>query len=197
VSRERRTARGVSWTLLVGLGIAAFGLALFPGVAGRLPIDSAVELAGNDYFLLGVFGGVAIAVLIWMLSRRAREQVVQATPPDPETVPDAPRPGARFDELLGQWPGTLSEADRQRLFERLRADAVRAEMQAGASRERAIERIEAGEWTDDPVAARFLRGPESKPSASGRLRLALTGDSWTQYGARATARELVDRGETQ
>lgn len=179
--------------MLVAAGVLAVALALLPGVAGQLPVEFAVDLVGNDYFLLGLFGAVALAVLGWMVGRRASEEIDQARPPDPETVPDAPRPGTRFDDLLGRWPGRLDDGEREYLRERLRTDAVYREMGTGASRAAARERVATGEWTDDATAARFLVG--ETPPVTERLRLALGGDAWTQHGARAAATELTDRSD--
>ncbi|MDS0259756.1 hypothetical protein NDI56_10175 [Haloarcula sp. S1CR25-12] len=187
----RGGTRRAGWALVVAAGVAAFGLALWPGLSTRLPVGTAVSLAGNDYFLLGAVGGVALAVLAWMVARRATGRVDQASPPDPETVPDAPRPGERFDELLERWPWRVAESEAERLRERLRTDAVHQGMSEGLSRAAARERVDSGGWTDDAVAARFLAG--AAPSPTERLWLALRRDSWTQYGARAAAAELTDR----
>lgn len=190
----RATVRRAGWFVLVAVGVGAFGLALLPGVAALLPVEAAVAVVGNDYFLLGAFGGIALVVLSWMVVRRATGHVEQAAPPDPETVPDAPRPGERVDELLGRWPGGLSDADRDYLRDRLRTAAVYGELGQGRSRAGAKERVDSGAWTDDPVAARFLAAESGGPTVAERLRLLLQGDSWTQHAARRAARELADGG---
>jgi len=184
----------VSGLALVAAGVAAFALAL-SGLATLLPVEAVVAWLGNDYFLLGGLGGVALAVLGWMVTRRATGHVEQAAPPDPETVPDAPRPGGRVDELLARWPWELNAADRGYLRERLRTAAVYGELGSGRSRAAARERVESGAWTDDPVAARFLAADSGGPTVTERLRLAVRGDAWTQHAARTTARALVD-GDT-
>jgi hypothetical protein len=189
----RAGTRRAGWALFAAAGIVAFGLALFPGLATLLPVEAAVDLAGNDYFLLGAFGGVALAVLGWMVTRRATGRVEQASPPDPEMVPVAPRPGDGFDDRLSRWPGGLSEDESERLRERLRTDAVYQQVGEGLSRGAARERVDSGAWTDDPVAARFLSADSAVPPVTRRLRLALRGDSWTQHAARTTARVLTDR----
>ncbi|MBX0287808.1 hypothetical protein EGH22_15845 [Halomicroarcula sp. F28] len=191
------TTRRAGWLALVAVGVVAFALALFPGVATLLPVASVVAWLGNDYFLLGAFGGVALLVLGWMVARRATGHVEQAAPPDPEIVPDAPRPGERVDDLLGRWPWHLSAADRDYLRERLRTAAVYDQLGDGRSRASARERVESGAWTDDPVAARFLADESAGPTVTERLRLALRGDAWTQHAARTTARVLVEAGTDQ
>ncbi|MFC6757197.1 MULTISPECIES: DUF7269 family protein [Haloarcula] len=189
------TTRRIGWLALVAIGVVAFALALFPGVATLLPVEAALAWLGNDYFLLGAFGGVALVVLSWMVARRATGQVEQAAPPDPETVPDAPRPGERVDEMLARLPWALSTADRAYLRERLRTAAVSDQLGEGRSRASARERVESGAWTDDPVAARFLADESAGPTVTERLRLALRGDAWTQHAARTTAHVLVE-GDT-
>ena len=191
----RATTRRVGRLALVAVGVVAFGLALVPGVATLLPVGAVVAWVGNDYVLLGAVGGVALVVLSWMVARRATGHVEQAAPPDPETVPDAPRPGKRVDDLLARWPWGLSGAERDYLRERLRTAAVYDELGTGRSRAAARERVDSGAWTNDPVAARFLRADPPGPTVTERLRLALRGDSWTQHAARTTARVLVDGGD--
>ena len=191
----RATTRRVGRLALVAAGIVAFGLALVPGVATLLPVGAVVAWVGNDYVLLSAVGGVALVVLSWMVARRATGHVEQAAPPDPETVPDAPRPGERVDDLLARRPWGLSGAERDCLRERLRTAAVYDELGTGRSRAAARERVDSGAWTNDPVAARFLRADPPGPTATERLRLALRGDSWTQHAARTTARVLVDGGD--
>jgi len=175
------------------VGVVAFAVALVPSVAALVPVEAAVDGLGNDYFLLGSFGGVALAVLVWMVSRRATGHVEQARPPAPETVPDAPRPGERFEELLGRWPWRLDDADRERLRERLRTDAIYHQMATGASRATARERVDAGEWPADPTAAAFLAA--ETPPLARRVLVLLGGESWTQHGARATAEALAERAD--
>lgn len=187
------TARRLGWLGLVATGVVAFGLALVPGIAALLPVEAVLAWLGNDYFLLGAFGGVALVVLSWMVARRATGQVDQAVPPDPETVPDAPRPGERVDSLLSRWPWRLDRSDREYLRDRLRTAAVYGELADGRSKAAARERVEAGVWTEDPVAARFL-AESGGPTVTERLRLWLRGDAWTQHGARRAAGALVDGG---
>jgi len=200
MSDSGTTARRVGRYLLVAVGVAAFILALFPRLIPSDPIERGVELLGNDYFLLGTVGAVAVALLTWMSVRRAREQVTQATPPDPESVLDAPRPGESFDRYVTGWP-TLSARTGSNgsaaVRERLRETAITTEMHArDCSRERAREHIEDGTWTDDSVAAKYLQTDESaRPAFRERARLALRGESWSQRGARATATVLTERAE--
>lgn len=199
---EASAVRRAGRYLLVAVGTVAFVLAVVPGVVPSEPIERGVELLGNDYFLLGAFGVVALALFLWMSVRRARERVTQATPPDPESVLDAPRPGGSIDRYVDGWPTLSTRAgsdESAAVRERLRATAVAVEMhERDCSRERAQERVDEGTWTDDPSAAWYLRaGEPASPSLRERVGLALRGDSWSQRGARAAARALTERAEAE
>lgn len=189
--------RRLGWYLLVAVGVLAFALAVLPGGSGLFPTESLIDRVGNEYFLLGILGGVAVGVLGWMVVRRAREHVTQADPPEPETVRDAPPPGAEFDRLVEGLP-TLSaregSEDAEELRRRLRSTVVATLMrEEDLSEERAERWVAEGAWTDDPVATRFLDETASGPPLSERARLLLNGDSWVQHGARAVARALLEQ----
>lgn len=182
--------------LLLAVGSVAFLFALSPAISALFPADALAMWFGNDYFLLAAFAVVAAAVLVWMAGQRATERVDQATPPDPETVLSAPRPGTAFDRRLDDWPLFLGQrrGNDDAFRERLRTAAIAAEMhRRDCSAATARERVADGRWTDDDVAARFLRVDSSGPSISDRLRLVLGGDSWTQYGMRRTAAAISGR----
>lgn len=195
---SRREDRSTAWYLLVGGGLLAFGLALVPGVAAVVPVPAAVELAGNDYFLLGAFGLVILGVLGWTVWRRATSRLDVADPPDPETVPTAPRPGHAFDDAVARGVSLrpwCRASERERLRERLREAALAAELRRdGCSRDVAQERLETGAWTSDSRAAKFLRPGESFPLTVGeRLRAVLRGRTSFQRAAKATAEALTRR----
>lgn len=195
---SRRGDRSTAWYLLVGGGLLAFGLALVPGLAAVVPVSAAVGLAGNDYFLLGAVGVATLGVLAWTVWRRATSRLDVADPPDPETVPTAPRPGRAFDEAvapslsLRPW---CRASERERIRERLREAALAAEMRRdGCSRDVARERLETGAWTSDPRAARFLRpGASFRLTVGERLQTALRGRTSFQRAAKATAEALTRR----
>jgi hypothetical protein len=188
------------WYVLIAVGIVTFVLALLPGTAALLPAGAVAERLGNDYFLLGTFGAVALAVVAWTLSRRAKGTVSQAAPPEPETVLDAPQPGAGLDGFAEGLPVSIVRGgdDADAVRERLRRVAVTEETRRrDFSDETARERVEAGAWTEDPVAATFLATDQTaKPGMNERVRLAFRGDSWAQVCARVTMRALVEQAET-
>ena len=195
---ETLTLRRAAWYLATGLGLLLAVLAFLPGFAGLVPAEVLVDLLGNDYFVLGSFAALALVAVLVMLTRRALGSVSQAAPPDPETRIDAPRPGVLFDRFLDTWSAANPYASTQgedRVREQLRTSVQTAMMRVeGLSRDAAADRIIEGDWTDDPVAARFLRtDAEATPSLGDRLRLALRGERWSQYGARRAASALVQQ----
>lgn len=103
---------------------------------------------------------------------------------DPERRYEAPTPGDDADQTLGLASGWSRRGRRSRaqLRERVAEAAAAAIVDTtGCSRSEAIQRIQRGEWTDDPVAAWFLSdtielGPRE------RLRL-LLGSPLSRFGA--------------
>lgn len=180
------------------VGVVAFGLAvttvLVPGLSE--PID-VVGVFGNDYLFVVPFGVAATVVVVGLLASRSLRGVDQCAPPDPEGLPTADAPGEAFDRLVtGGWrsaPAALRRRDW--LHDRLRTVAVGAVMwEEDCTRPDARRRIEAGTWTDDPVAAAFLAaGPDQVRVSARELVLALSNlEAPIQRRARRTAR-AVDR----
>ncbi|MFC6863401.1 hypothetical protein ACFQGE_08000 [Halomicroarcula sp. GCM10025817] len=195
-----RGLRRAGWYLLVGVGLVVFvvvAAAAVSGAAGALPVDGLVALAGNDYFLLGTFGTLALGIVVVMLVRRAAGRVSQAAPPDPETIRDASRPGDELDAYLGSLAISNPRASSDAFQERLRIAAEQAMIRTEQiPREAACERVATGEWTDDQVVAAFL-GEErhSTPTLHREASLALRGERWGQHEVRTAAKAVVDRFE--
>lgn len=192
--------------LLGALGVAAFAVAVgvvaSPSMADAVPLDGLVETLGNDYFLVATFGALALALTLVVLAIRAVHGLDQATPPDPEDVQTAPRLGEAFDDLVESGFGLRArlvgdEAERAR--DRVRSTAVTAHMRAANCSRSAAERaVDRGEWTDDRAAAAFLAGDDGpSPGLSDRVRAALRGESWFQYGLRRSAAAIVDASDTR
>lgn len=157
--------------LLTAVGVA---LALYGIVAAFVP--SAVPTLSVGRFFLVVIGLLALLQGLRQVGARRRTAYVQAETGDPETTQDLPVPGADFDaQIAGLYSGnTLENKDavRTRLYE---AAVLTVKHHEGISREAAEERIEAGTWTDDPIAAAFFTGsvPTELP-LSRRVRLAMS-----------------------
>jgi hypothetical protein len=164
-------------TVLVALG---FLFILQPSLAAVLPIP---RLA------LVVIGLLAAVEGIRSVQRRRGSDIVGAEPPDPEFGIETDAPGDDFDALIARlstrrgWIG----GDFDRVENRLRTAAITVvAARFGLSKAEARERIEAGSWTDDPVAAAFLGGPTvPQPPLEVRLRMRFgTTPRFQQYAFR-------------
>lgn len=182
----------------VGLSIlgGAVALVLAPSLAGSIPVAALLELAGNDYVLVAVVAAAMLLATLLAVTVRGITGIDQATPPDPEEVQSAPRPGEAFDEAVAGLPTfdlPWTDDDRTAIRDRLYEAAVGVEMRrANVSRAVARTAVDRGDWTDDRVAAAFLSAEDGPgPGAGERLRAALRGESWFQRGARLTAREVA------
>lgn len=177
---------------------AACLLVLEPGLVAAVPTDAAVAALGNDYLFVAAFGIAALVLVAAVLGGRAVSNVEQAMPPRPETVERAPRFGSDFDETIDGEVGLrarLFSDRRETVRERLRENAIRAELAAESCRRtEARRRIAAGDWIDDPDAAAFL-GASVSPPVRSRLRAAADGETWFQRGARRTAEAVVAKAE--
>lgn len=185
------------------LGIAALALAvgtvLVPGLAARLDVGAVV---GNDYLFVAPLGLAGALAVLGAITSRAIRGVDQASPPDPEGVPTADAPGAEFDRLVGGGLLAAPAALRRReaLHARLREAALRTVMRVEqCSRADARRRIDAGSWTDDPVAATFLsEGPDGGLlTATEAVETLLDAELPVQRRARRTAVAIdsADRGD--
>lgn len=176
--------------IALGLGVATV---LAPDLAPRLDVATAFP---NDYLFVVPLGLAAATVVLGTLGHRSIRGIDQAAPPDPERVPTADAPGAEFDRLVrGGWrtaPAALRRRDG--LYDRLREAALQTVIRAeGCSRDAALRRIEAGTWTDDPVAAAFLSGNPALEGRPARTTLAalLRVELPLQLRARRTARAIA------
>jgi hypothetical protein len=190
--------RRAFWYLFVLLGIVVFGGALavvfVPGLGEALPIETAIDVLGSDYLVVAGLGIVALLLLIVMLVARAVSSVDEAAPPEPEYVERVPVLGAEFDDLVDDGLGlraTYFSDEPEEVREDLREQATRTLIRKrGLAREEARALVESGEWTDDRAASEFLAANGAAPR-SDRIRAALRGESWLQYGARAAGEAIV------
>ncbi|PSQ16961.1 DUF58 domain-containing protein [Halobacteriales archaeon QS_8_69_26] len=138
----------------VGVGLFAVGAValLLPDPA---PFPELVALAGVLALVVGV---------------RAARRVDRAGPvptPDVEALPRVPVPGATFDRTLAPF---LEEGQDHLLYPRRVRAALSNAAVAVLARYRGLtpatarDRVEAGEWTDDPVAAAFLAPDAAVPA---------------------------------
>lgn len=173
-------------TALVAVAIAAlaYGVATAfePGLAGLLVVNE---------FYVPLLGGLAIVLGYRVAQRRRRTEIRGVETADPEIVAPVDAPGVSFDRRVAKATGyrRTTVETRQRVHDRLQDAAVAVvQRRFDCSRGAAIDRIEAGTWTDDPFAAAFLGGPDApSPPLVARLRHALRTESSFQRDARRTA----------
>jgi len=141
-----------------------------PSLAGSIGI------AGNPYPLLAAIGLLALAAAF------ATGMMALAIPTDGVAAPDVERfattdtPGDEFEDALAELAGRRGRAarpveDRERIRERLHADAVRTIRRvADCDTATAREQVATGEWTEDRYAAAFLGDDVPGPAWWQRLR---------------------------
>lgn len=177
-----------------GILALVFALALGGGPASA-PVRSLVDILGNDYFVVAMFASVGLLVAASVLYSGREATLQQAETPTPERPVTAPAAGDAVDSALASRTALLPVvgADRrERLRRRLRDAAVETSVRFGErSREAAVERIETGDWTDDPEAAAFLAG--RSPGFEARVRALLRAEPWARRGARRAVTAVVER----
>ena len=157
----------------------AFGLVIAPGVADVPPIDTLVALtAGLDRTQAVLLASAVVAGYV-VLARAAGGRSEPPpdlfdracrNPPETPTTHTTAQTAGRTDATIDR-----AVAGEQRAVTEVRHGlaATAAAVHAAATdtdRTRAEAAVEAGEWTEDPVAAAFLASSESPPIGA-RLRL--------------------------
>jgi len=168
----------------VGLAVTLLGL-LFALVPGAAP-----GVAGIPSQAVLLLGGVAGLFAIGSIQYRRSYPPAQVRMPDPEVRSAFPQPGDDVNHLLDTAFGSRgvhAARNRERLKNRIRAVALAALVRRRyLAREEAERRLEEGEWTDDPYAARyFAEGSVGVPlPVLDQLRFALELDSpeWLARG---------------
>jgi len=143
--------------------------------AGLIPATWAFVL------LVAVVAGVQTVSTVF--SRRGTP-LLETETGDPERRYEAPRPGDDLADTLGiaRQRSRAGDRPRDRIRSRTADAAVAAVVDAqGCSEEAARERVENGEWTDDPVAAWFLAEEVELPTGT-RARL-LASAPFSQFEA--------------
>lgn len=174
----------------LGIGLAGLGLAV-------VALPNLSRVVGLPRLAVALLGALALVEGVRSLQSRRHTEVEGAELPDPEARHDPPRPGDDFDERVASldrrrgrsWDGR----EHRQLRDRLRAAAVEAVAhRRRLPRAAARDRVEAGDWTDDPAAAWYLGGPAvPSPPWSVRLRAFLGGGSPVGFYARRTVDAIV------
>jgi hypothetical protein len=177
---------GLLRAALVTLGLASVALALVvlfrPGLLPleRLGLpsvtpafrDQALQLLGA----VAVSGGLAVYFGRHVLDlgrSTAGDNATDPIPYPPEQVrtPPAERAGTALDKRLSRLGDSGSEYDERQLAAALEETAVALlDTVGGLDEPTATERIETGQWTDDPRAAAFL-GDDRAPTPHWRMEL--------------------------
>lgn len=142
--------------LAAGTAAAAIGLALafVPSLAAGLTLTEDVTL----FVALA-----AVAAGLYRGRTFLRGEADEYRPPSPERGRPVAVPGDEFDDTLAQVPRTRVAGDQRWLVvrDRLREAAVDALTQyRGAAPDEAEAMLDAGEWTDDRLAAEFFATPD-------------------------------------
>lgn len=183
-------------TRLVGGGAALAGLA----VAVEPSLARGVSATETMVAFVAAFALLAGATLV---RRRLATERDRADLPERETTPDQPVPGDEFDAALRELSprrDRANDASRSQLRERLEAAALAVLSREGYSRDRAFDALDAGEWTDDPVAAAFFSAEGTAATADDRslaerLRESVRGPTTFDERARRAALAIAKRAE--
>ncbi|WP_255197384.1 DUF7269 family protein [Halorarius litoreus] len=181
----------MSRVLVVGAVAALGGLVVVfvPTLGVGLPLSYGAILA---------VGGLALLVGLALVRSRLDTDRDTATLPAVESPPDHPVPGDEFDTALAAIAprrDRANDAARAEIRERLEAAALATLAREGHPREVALDMLDSGEWTDDPVAAAFFATEpvdSTEASFGERLRSSVSGSySFTvqaKHAAHAIAR---------
>lgn len=173
--------------LAVLAGIVAFAL----GVGTLL----APDILTVDGVFLPVVAILALALAARAAQIRRGGDRTRAETPDPEVAEPVPAPGDDLREALAAFTNVRRRGGTRSLRAGLRAAAVRVLTRVGIEEREAKARVDAGTWTDDPVAAAFLAGVGGTQSLRGRLRAAAGGESEFRRGVRRTVDAIVDASQ--
>ena len=186
-----RTAAAV-----VGLFAVVAGLtfAFRPGTAAGFRVgEIAITAVGITVFL---YAGVVL------LGRVKTERQVGA-PPEPELLPEGPVLGDGFDDLVASAGGSSSVAieRRQRLHRRIERVALAAiRRHSDCTESEARKLLDAGDWTDDPLAAAYFNDdpvPMSEVDLRRRAYVTLTGTAPEILAAQRAAEEVATLADTR
>jgi len=181
MSRLRQTVGAVGILAAVG----GFVAMVAPSVAAGI---------GATESLVTVIGFLALLQGYRVVSARRRTSVREFETPDPETRQPLPTPGDEFDEALSARRDKHWAARRHRVATRLEESAIDAITYAeDCSEAAAYEALDAGTWTDDPVAAAlFSDGDPAGSTVWTKLRDTLSMEPTFDRRARRAAHAIAD-----
>lgn len=183
--REFRRVHWLSGVIGLLLVLAGIGVVLSPTIAGAIPLTEA---------LLAPIAVIGLLLGAWRIRVRYRTNPRHVEVPVPEVPFAMPTPGDDLDDLVYGYTergeGTLEYPER--IGERLRELAIAAIVdRENVTRDEAIDRLEAGSWTENTLAAAYFSPSINAPEPSFRERVArLFGRGEHPY--RRQIRETVD-----
>lgn len=182
---DGRGATGVVPRVLLAAGVGLFALAVGESLApGLLPNDVAREVV--------YVAGVALLGYAFLVVRRRDGTRYRATP-DPELPVEAPAPGEDLRTVLDAFRDRRRSHRGPGLVDALRRAAITVLVRFGdCSEDAALDRIEDGTWTDDPVAAAYLGSGESSTSVLAALRDAVGPETTRERNVRRTVDAIVE-----
>lgn len=161
---------GVLHRLGIGVGVLVLGVGVVllavPRIAAAIPLGLWVADVGAL---------VAILLALWVVRTRYRSGPNDTIVPDVEYRLTTPAPGHDLDTIIHRLTerreGTIEY--RERIRRRLGDIAIKIIMdRQDCSRAEALDRLETGAWSDNPVATSFFTGGGSS-TASRSLRTAV------------------------
>ena len=163
--------------------VGGFITAVYPPLAASVGADDA---------LLTMLGLLALLLAVRAIQQRRRAERVVGEPPTPEIGLQSAVPGDEIDEDIGR----LARGSRRRtiggrreIHDRIGELAISVLMRRErCSRDEAIDLLETGEWTDDPIAASFLG--TVRPPYRLQLRAAFSSEPRFSRRTRRTIDEL-------
>lgn len=162
----------------VGVLLAVAGLAVFlvPSLGGA---------AAAGQFYVGAVGAIALLQGGRYARDAWRSPVVGAETGDPELISGVPTPGDDFDDALASTFEVHSLEGRKEVESRLEPVA-RAVLERGRdwSTAETGRRLDAGDWTDDPVAAAFF-SDDAADDVPLVTRLRIRWSEKSSYGVQA------------
>lgn len=176
--------------LLLLVGVLAVGLGAVATVApGTVTVVSRGDVA------MGLLGLLALVLAFRSVGDYLNAERSAAGLPDADRTALAPAAGSSFDRALGRSAerDPAGHRHRRRVVRTLRGVAVDSLSAVTGDDPAAVEaRLDAGTWTDDPVAAALFTA-ETEPTRADRVRALLGRETTFQRRARRAVAALERR----
>ena len=177
-----------------GIGVFTVGFAALidDALVEWIPVDWAIAVAGNDYFVIATIGAVAVVLATAGMGSRLLSGPQQRQPPAVEGVRSSPRPGAEYDTAIDRASRPLGGRDAAAaLASQLHETSVETVMRTDrCARETAERRLEsAHEGSASPNAS-------DGANASGKDGPPLSRISGSRFGTRSAVESVLESLES-